>query len=206
MLQFITDNTQAATARQINFALSHDITWIEYNPMDAADAEITALLREIMPKCKEKDCILVITNHIEIATELKLDGVMLTDSAISPRFARQAIGDGAILGVAASTSHEIESLTGIDVDYVRLGRSSDAESVGGLSIAEYEEIMKSCREKNIALPVVASGDISPLDVPALLQAGVNTIALSYNSITRDGEDVIEQLNALLAEYRERNYR
>ena len=143
MLQFITDNTQAATARQIDFALSHDITWIEYNPMDAADAEITALLREIMPKCKEKDCILVITNHIEIATELKLDGVMLTDSAISPRFARQAIGDGAILGVAASTSHEIESLTGIDVDYVRLGRSSDAESVGGLSIAEYEEIMKS---------------------------------------------------------------
>lgn len=107
----------------------------------------------------ERDIALTITDHIQLADRLALDGVHLTDGARSVRKARKALGDDAIVGAYCGNSrHDAMTAGEIGADYIAFGPASEtALGTGEPAPAD----LFAWWSEMIELPVVAEGALTP---------------------------------------------
>lgn len=149
---------------------------------DATDAEVAEMAREITPICRETGTILVIDDRVDVVMETKVHGVHLGKHDMDPAKAREFLGPHAIIGCTANTADEILALARLDIDYIGLGPFRFTQTKENLApvlgLDGYSEIIAKVRAAGCELPIVAIGGIEPSDVPALLDAGVNGIAMS----------------------------
>ena len=117
-----------------------------------------------------------------MVNDLKVSGVHLGKEDMNPMEARELLGPNAIIGVTANTAEDILAFKGKDVDYVGLGpfryTTTKEKLAPVIGIDGYKEIVKQVRDAGIELPIVAVGGITLEDVPALMETGVNGIAVS----------------------------
>lgn len=143
-------------------------------------AETAKRAKEI---CAEADgCILVIDDHVDIAKELKLDGVHLGKNDMHPNEAREILGGDFIIGATANTFDDVQALRHLDIDYIGLGPFRFTTTKQNLSpvlgIKGYSDIIARMKEASINLPVVAIGGITADDIECLMATGVRGIAMS----------------------------
>lgn len=125
-------------------------------------------LSEIMSVCRQSDAFLVIDDDIELVKELRVHGVRLTSSAISPRQAREQLGPHAIIGVSVSTVGEIASLKGADVDYVTV----DVTALSAVAPAA----------ASLQMPVVATGEVTLENMEQLIGSGAQGLGFSESVV------------------------
>jgi len=132
--------------------------------------------------CREHDAFLIIDDRVNVVNDLKVSGVHLGKEDMNPMEARELLGPNAIIGVTANTAEDILAFKGKDVDYVGLGpfryTTTKEKLAPVIGIDGYKEIVKQVRDAGIELPIVAVGGITLEDVPALMETGVNGIAVS----------------------------
>ena len=104
--------------------------------------------------------------------ELKVHGVHLSFGDMLPREAREALGPHAVVGVTVKSAEEVIALRGADIDYVQIGPFPE------VSVDDYRMTTSAIDGAGVKIPVVATGDIRPEDVPALLSAGVKGVGVS----------------------------
>jgi thiamine-phosphate pyrophosphorylase len=111
---------------------------------------------------------------------------------------RAIVGDAMTIGGTANTFEDVRQRTLEGVDYIGLGpyrfTTTKQKLSPVLGLAGYQRILDMARTAGITIPVVAIGGITPNDVPALLQAGVSSVAMS-GAITHAGDrrKVVSQL-------------
>ena len=114
--------------------------------------------------------------------ETKVHGVHLGKEDMDPAKAREFLGPHAIIGCTANTAADILALAPLDIDYIGLGPFRFTATKERLSpvigLEGYRKIVDEVRAAGCQLPIVAIGGIEPADIPALLDAGVNGIAMS----------------------------
>lgn len=149
---------------------------------DATDAEVAEMAREIIPICRDNETILVIDDRVDVVMETKVHGVHLGKNDMEPAKAREFLGPHAIIGCTANTSDEILALARLDIDYIGLGpfrfTTTKEKLAPTLGLEGYRRIVSEVRAAGCELPIVAIGGITSDDVPALLETGVNGIAMS----------------------------
>ena len=183
MLQFITHTTeQYGYVEGAIEALNGGCKWIQLR-MKGADADdIRRAVDKLKPLCKEKGAILILDDHVELTSQLDIDGVHLGKNDMPPAEARALIGEKYIIGGTANTFDDIKNLVAQGVDYIGLGPFRYTETKQNLSailgIEGYKNILSQCRATGITTPIVAIGGIEPDDIPTIMQAGVSGIALS----------------------------
>lgn len=183
MLQFITNSdSQINVVDQIKGAIAGGCRWIQVNMKDASDDDIKCVINEVKPICQESESILILSDRVELVKELELDGVHLDKGAILPTQAREILGAGPIIGVAANSFSDISQIRYFDIDYISVGPYKHPESSTTdspiVSTDDYASIMAQIHEQQIELPIVAFGDIETTDIQGLWATGINGIAVS----------------------------
>lgn len=126
--------------------------------------------------CRQYQAPLIINDDVLLAAEIGAEGVHLGRDDPSIASARELLGDRAIIGIScyndlarAITAEQ----TG--ADYVTFGRlfpSATKPEPIWASLA----LLREAR-KNLNLPIVAIGGITPENAPQVIEAGVNAVAV-----------------------------
>ncbi|MDE6649813.1 MAG: thiamine phosphate synthase [Muribaculaceae bacterium] len=181
MLQYITDaSARRSVEDQIKEVLSAGCNWITIDPAGMTDDEIRTLVASIMPECIEKQAFLILKDKVELAKEINVGGVVLSQGSEFPSHARMTLGAAAVIGVEVATADQIASLQGLDVDYVvmtpyKAEETSDNKALGLDTIKKLCSYMEG---KGMELPRVAAGRVSYDDIAPLMDAGCNGVAMS----------------------------
>lgn len=183
MLQFITHTTERyGYVEGAIAALNGGCKWIQLRMKEADPDEIRKAVDKLKPLCQEKGAILLLDDHVELTSQLDIDGVHLGKNDMPPAEARALIGEKYIIGGTANTFDDIKNLVAQGVDYIGLGPFRYTETKRNLSaiigIEGYKNIISQCRAAGITTPIVAIGGIEPDDITAIMKAGLSGIALS----------------------------
>ena len=173
---------------------------------DASDEEITKVIEEIKPLCIETETFLILDDRVELAKTLDVGGVHLGKEDMLPSKARMILGPAAVIGVTANTIDDVKAVRSLDIDYIGIGPFAQTSTKKNLSpILGIEGIKSICTHMNdleINISHVAVGGIKREDVAALMEAGVNGIAVSgaianAPDIIKATEDFLETLKPFL---------
>lgn len=213
MLQFITHpSDRYSIAEEVQMALEGGCKWIQLRLKDASDEEFRQTALEIIPLCQENEAFLVFDDRVELAMEMSVHGVHLGKNDMNPLLARETMGAEAIIGCTANTAADIKAFKGWDVDYVGLGPFRYTTTKEKLSpvigLDGYAAIVNEVRAEDILLPIVAIGGITIDDIDAIMQTGVNGIAMSGAIINAPDpvaytQQVLEKTHEAAAKYRKR---
>lgn len=211
MLQFITHPTEKMTIlEEIENVVAGGCKWVQLRMKDASREEIIATARNAKDICKAHDCILVIDDHVDIAKELELDGVHLGKNDMPIEEARRYLGEEYIIGATANTFDDIQAVRHADIDYIGLGPFRHTLTKKNLSpilgLEGYKNIIAEKTASDINLPVVAIGGISYDDIEALMETGINGIAVSGSILNAtDMTTQTQKMIALLEKIIEKRY-
>lgn len=199
-LQFITHQTgRYSYLESAQMALEGGCKWIQLRMKDAPLEEVEAVALQLKPLCKEREAILVLDDHVELAKKLEVDGVHLGKKDMPIQQARQLLGEGFIIGGTANTFEDVVLHYRAGADYLGIGPFRFTTTKKNLSpvlgLEGYASVLSQMKEAGIDLPVVAIGGITYEDIPDILRTGVNGIALS-GTILR-AENPVEETRKIL---------
>lgn len=189
-LQFITHQTeQYSYFESARMALEGGCKWIQLRMKDAPLEEVEAVALQLKPLCKEYEAMLVLDDHVELTKKLEVDGVHLGKTDMPVHEARQILGEAFIIGGTANTFEDVAGHYRAGADYVGVGpfrfTTTKKKLSPVLGLEGYSSIIAQMKESNIDIPTVAIGGITYEDIPAILQTGVNGIALSGTILRAD---------------------
>lgn len=182
-IQFITHETETiGYAEGARMALEGGCRWIQLRMKDASDDEVRKAAAEIQPMCKAHDAIFLLDDRVELAKELKADGVHLGKNDMPVDEARRVLGEEFIIGGTANTFEDIEHLARQGADYIGCGpfrfTTTKKNLAPVIGIEGYRDIIEKMEAAGIDLPVVAIGGITADDIDDILATGVRGIAVS----------------------------
>lgn len=169
MLQFIAEKSDKySIAQQIKMAIDGGCSWVQLRLPDLADDEITAIISQIEPICREQGVILTIEDRIDIAKQFGLHGVHFTNPGANVRQMRQEYGGEPIIGINVTSAQGVPTLEKLDVDYVTISPELSAEQA--------KELIDTVRSVDCTLPIVLTGDFNCLDINIFREVGASGIA------------------------------
>ena len=182
-IQFITHETETVGyVEGARMALEGGCRWIQLRMKDASDDEVRKAAAEIQPMCKAYDAIFLLDDRVELAKELKADGVHLGKNDMPVDEARRVLGEEFIIGGTANTFDDIERLARQGADYIGCGpfrfTTTKKNLAPVIGIEGYRDIIEKMEAAGIDLPVVAIGGITADDIDDILATGVRGIAVS----------------------------
>ena len=182
-LQFITHETEQFSYREGAFmALEAGCKWIQLRMKDVAVETVRQLAEELKKACENRHALLIIDDYVEVAREVKADGVHLGKNDMPIEEARKILGEGFIIGGTANTFEDVKRHYEAGADYLGIGPFRFTTTKKNLSpvlgLEGYRNIKQQMIEAGIILPAVAIGGITVEDIPAILATGIEGIAMS----------------------------
>lgn len=182
-IQFIThQNHRYSYVDSARMALEGGCRWIQLRMKDATDDEVRKAASGIQPLCREHEAVFIIDDRVELAKELKADGVHLGRNDMPVCTARRVLGEEFVIGGTANTFDDVERLWREGADYIGCGPFRFTTTKTNLSpvlgLDGYRNIITRMAASGIDIPVVAIGGILYDDIPAIMATGVHGIALS----------------------------
>ncbi|WPF65337.1 MULTISPECIES: thiamine phosphate synthase [unclassified Corynebacterium] len=161
------------------------------NPRDLLDlaTEVARAVAQANPATR-----VLIDDRVDIAAALMhrgehVHGVHLGQEDLPVRDARAILGPRAIIGLTTGTLPLVEAANEVAevIDYIGAGpyRPTPTKDSGRppLGVAGYEPLVRASR-----VPVVAIGDVTAADAPALAATGVAGVALSRGLMRADNPE------------------
>ncbi len=201
-IQFIThSNDRYGYVDGARMALEGGCKWIQLRMKGASDEDVEEAAAQIQPLCREHEAVFLLDDRVELAKKLKADGVHLGKNDMPVSEARALLGEEFIIGGTANTFEDIERLASQGADYIGCGpfrfTTTKEKLAPVLGLEGYRRIVVQMEEHGTALPIVAIGGITFDDIPAIMQTGVDGIAISGAILNADNpvEEMKRMLNA-----------
>ena len=200
MVQFITHYTERYSyLDSVRIALEGGCRWIQLRMKEASPEEILPIAQEALAMCRKYNATFIIDDHVELAEQIKADGVHLGKLDMPISEARCILGKDFLIGGTANTFEDILAHHKAGADYIGCGPFRFTTTKKNLSpvlgLEGYRRIVSQMREAGINLPIVAIGGITKEDIPSLMETGITRIALS-GSILR-AECPIEEMKEII---------
>ncbi len=182
-LQLITDGYSAEDyIGGAASALDGGCRWIQLRMKNAESDAIVAVGRKLAGLCRKHDATFIIDDHVELVDSIGADGVHLGKNDMAVDEARQILGNEKIIGATANTIDDLRRASRLGADYAGLGPFRFTTTKKNLSPVlgtdGYRNILNLCRREGLSLPIVAIGGITASDIPDIMAAGVDGIAIS----------------------------
>jgi thiamine-phosphate pyrophosphorylase len=200
MVQFITHYSDRYTyLDSVRIALEGGCGWIQLRMKDTPTEDILPIAKETLTLCRQYEATFIIDDHVELAKQIKADGVHLGKLDMPITEARSILGKNFIIGGTANTLEDIRMHYEAGADYIGCGPFRFTTTKKNLSpvlgLEGYREIVRKMKMEGIDLPIVAIGGIEKEDIPSLMGTGITGIALS-GSILR-AEHPKEEMNEII---------
>ncbi len=182
MVQFITDGTPEQCVSQVREAVKGGVRWVQLRMKDAAPGVVKSTALSILPICRQAGAIFIINDHPHVALEVGADGVHLGKNDMPPSEARRLLGSDAIIGATANSLDDVKAASNEPIDYIGLGPLHFTDTKKNLAAVlgfdGVASILDDMRSNSIDIPVVIIGGVTPDDIPALVKAGADGVAVS----------------------------
>lgn len=189
-VQFITHYTeQYSYTDSARIALEGGCRWVQLRMKEATDEEWRQAIRQVSEMCRAHDAVFIVDDHTEYAQARLCQGVHLGKNDMPIAQARSLLGEGCIIGGTANTIDDILRHRQAGASYIGCGPFRFTTTKKNLSptlgIEGYRRIITRMRAEGIGLPLVAIGGITAQDIPAIMEAGADGIALSGSILRAD---------------------
>lgn len=192
MLQFIAkENDRYSVPELAQMAIEGGCRWIVWQPGSLDEPQIRELASELVPLCRESEVILTMVDHLELAKDLQIHGVLLTDGRYTLAQAREICGPEAVIGIMVDDADQALPMRGMRLDLDYLAMTDD------MPIPDIAANVARLREGGFDLPVVAQGDYPAELAPALMLTGINGLALG--AAIADADDPVVAVEHILKE-------
>ncbi|NOQ63578.1 MAG: thiamine phosphate synthase [Methyloprofundus sp.] len=168
------DKTPIQVLADVNEALKAGIQVLQYRDKNPDDAVYLAgALKEL---CHLHHIPFIINDDIDLAEEVGADGVHLGQDDSQLSYAREVLGDKAIIGVSCYDSIELAlAAEKQSADYVAFGRFFPSSSKPLAAPAQISTLQAA--KQQITIPIVAIGGILPDNGEKLLSSGADLLAV-----------------------------
>jgi thiamine-phosphate pyrophosphorylase len=182
-LHYITQDIEGVNHSELALnACAAGIDWVQLRVKNRSYNEWLNIAHKTEMICRKYHAKLIINDNVVIAKAIKADGVHLGKSDMSPREARQELGNNAIIGGTANSFKDIELLSDEGIDYIGLGPfrfTSTKENLSPvLGLEGYKNIIAQCKKNGISIPIIAIGGIKIEDIKPIAETGVYGIAVA----------------------------
>lgn len=197
MLQYIlTESDRFSVAELAQMAVEGGCQWISLSLPNLDDAELKQLIEpDVVEMCREAGVFLTVDNRPDLARELGLHGVRISQSWLmshadsSPMLLREELGPEAVIGIETADPGSVSALIPADIDFVTLP--------AGFTPEQRREFTSAVNAMpGVKMPVVAQGALSPEQAAEAIADGCRGIAVG-RTIT-DAPDPVIATQAILA--------
>lgn len=183
MIQFIShSNERYSYLDGIRLALEGGCKWVQLRMKDAPDEQVAQLGVQARGLCDRYGAKLILDDRVELVAKTGADGVHLGKNDMPIAQAREILGPGKIIGGTANTFEDIVAHWKSGADYIGCGPFRFTTTKKNLSpilgLEGYRDIVARMKDAGITLPLIAIGGITAEDIPAILETGVDGIAVS----------------------------
>lgn len=176
---------QTATASHLDNILAAcqaGCRWVQLRIKNEPEENIVASALAAKAICANYNATLIINDHPQVAKTVGAHGVHVGKQDMTVAEARKITGNSFIVGGTANTLEDILAHVKDGADYVGLGPyrfTTTKEKLSPvLGLEGIAGIMRSLRDMDIHIPVIAIGGILEEDVSSLMQTGIHGIAVS----------------------------
>ena len=200
MIQFISHfNDKYSYLDSIRLALDGGCKWVQLRMKDASEEEFLRNAHQARKLCDQYQATFIIDDHVELVRECGADGVHLGKNDMPIAEARRLLGDDFIIGGTANTFDDVLSHYRSSANYIGCGPFRFTTTKKGLSpilgLKGYQDIVAKMKSQSIDIPIVAIGGITIDDIPAIMQTGVNGIALSGTVL--NATDPVQEMKRIM---------
>lgn len=179
-LYLITDRSQVASGLSlyaaVEAALQGGVKAVQLREKDLSEHELLPLATELRKLTTDYGARLFINDKVNLALEVKADGVHLGGHSQATDLVRAQVGDNMLIGVSTHSKAEIELASRQGADFVTFGPVYATPSKAKYGPPQgLEALTRACN--NSSIPVFALGGITPERAAEVLQAGAQGIAL-----------------------------
>ncbi len=183
MIQFIShSNERCSYLDGIRLSLEGGCKWVQLRMKDAPDEQVAQLGLQARELCDRYGAKLILDDRVNLVVQTGADGVHLGKNDMPIAQAREILGPGKIIGGTANTFEDIVAHWKAGADYIGCGPFRFTTTKKNLSpilgLEGYRDIVARMKDAGITLPLVAIGGITAEDIPAILETGVDGIAVS----------------------------
>lgn len=183
MIQFIShSNERYSYIDGIRLSLEGGCKWVQLRMKDAPDEQVAQLGVQARGLCDRYGAKLILDDRVNLVVQTGADGVHLGKNDMPIAQAREILGPGKIIGGTANTFEDIVAHWKSGADYIGCGPFRFTTTKKNLSpilgLEGYRDIVARMKDAGITLPLVAIGGITAEDIPAILETGVDGIAVS----------------------------
>ena len=187
--------------QQVEAACRAGIKWIQLRMKQASDEEVRATALAAKEITDANGCVLIINDRVEIALEVKANGVHLGKQDMALSEARRLLAKDMIIGGTANTIGDIREHYAQGADYIGLGPYRYTTTKKNLSpilgLEGYRQIMRQLKQEQVSIPLIAIGGIEMEDAASLFGVGLDGIAFSGMLVhAGDRGAMVESINKL----------
>jgi thiamine-phosphate pyrophosphorylase len=183
-LHYLTqDLPHRSHAEQARIACEAGANWVQYRCLTKTTEEMLEEIGTIAAICDDWGATLIVTDHIHLAGLADIQGFHIEDMQADFSSIRQQTGPDLTLGASANTFDDILRIAASGaIDYIGCGPFAITRTKPNdypvLGTAGYQTIITQMKAEGIHIPLLAVGGIAIPDIDALLQTGIDGIAVS----------------------------
>ncbi len=195
-LLLVTDRRLAARdlASVVDDAVSAGARWVWFRDKDLERQERLALARQILAAIGGR-AVMTVGSDIGLAMELGLKAVHLSMAADVAE-ARQNLGAQALIGLSAHSLDDVARAKAMGADYITLSPIFETMSKPGYGPCLGLGILRAATA--LGIPIIALGGINPELVKAVMDEGVDGVAVMGGIYMED--QIEKNVIAYLAEF------
>lgn len=180
-------------------ALKGGCRWVQLRMKDSPEEELEEMALRVQALCRQYNATFIIDDHVELVGKIHADGVHLGKKDMPISEARKILGHSYIIGGTANTFEDVKAHYMDGANYVGCGPFRFTTTKKGLSpilgLDGYRNIVRRMREEGIRIPVYAIGGITCDDIPSIMSAGIDGVALSGTIL--NAEDPVEETKRII---------
>ncbi|MBK1693715.1 thiamine phosphate synthase [Chromatium weissei] len=166
----------AALVAQVAAAIDGGARLIQYRDKRASSVERHARAAALLALCRAANIPLMINDDVALALAIGADGVHLGRDDANVHSARARLGDAAIIGVSCYDAFALaKTAAAAGANYVAFG-SFFASATKPHAVRADPALLTAAR-RELAVPCVAIGGITPQNGRALIAAGAHMLAV-----------------------------
>lgn len=152
------------------------------------------LAEELQAICREHRVPFVVNDDIDLALELRADGVHIGQEDAKAADVRKQIGDDKILGVSAHSIEEAKQAIEDGADYLGIGPIYPTTTKEDAKPARGMDVIQTLRREVMTFPIVGIGGIKPINAAPVVLKGADGVSV-ITAISR-AEDVVTVVKEL----------
>ncbi len=161
----------------IENALKGGVSLVQYRSKGSGKTtrEMFEELKALRELTKRYGVPLIVNDRIDLALAVDADGVHIGQDDLPAEVVREILGEDKIIGISTHSLEEVKKANDLPVDYIAFGsiyRTPTKEKPIVVGVELLKEAKKIAKK-----PLVAIGGIMPYNVPEVIRAGADGVAV-----------------------------